>query len=389
MPLTQQPTSTQNSALDLLGLDHLKAICADNGPFVTVFLPASHPGSADLPHTGRMKTILREAAAEIEQRRFTDPIEQLLKPLEKLAGDPAMLSGGSDSVMYVSPNTAHHFRLLSPMREQLTVASHPHITPALGHLIPDKEVYVLAISKKLLRLGRWENGVCAEVPLPAGIVKSFEESLLLDQPDHDLQNRASSGPAGQHGVAVARFGTGAERELEHERLRQYLRRADRELCKVLKGAPLVLVSVAEEMAAYQSVTEHARVLSAHPTSPELLKWTQLGKLLEQAVLADRKEQANKVLIEIRETTRRDHVVNGVRQVLEAAHEGRVHKLLIGMDAEEQGLLGPSFPVDASRLEGKQDLINAAAVETIRMGGEVFVLDGQPLRAMGCAAILRY
>ena len=154
MPLTQQPTSTQNSALDLLGLDHLKAICADNGPFVTVFLPASHPGSADLPHTGRMKTILREAAAEIEQRRFTDPIEQLLKPLEKLAGDPAMLSGGSDSVMYVSPNTAHHFRLLSPMREQLTVASHPHITPALGHLIPDKEVYVLAISKKLLRLGR-------------------------------------------------------------------------------------------------------------------------------------------------------------------------------------------------------------------------------------------
>jgi hypothetical protein len=43
-------------------------------------------------------------------------------------------------------------------------------------------------------------------------------------------------------------------------------------------------------------------------------------------------------------------------------------------AEHDGLLGPSFPMDSARLEGEQDLINAAAVETIRRRGEVYMLD---------------
>jgi hypothetical protein len=59
------------------------------------------------------------------------------------------------------------------------------------------------------------------------------------------------------------------------------------------------------------------------------------------------------------------------------------------DAEHEGLLGPSFPVDSARLEGEQDLINAAAVETIRGRGEVYVLDRGELGGCPIAALLRY
>lgn len=99
--------------------------------------------------------------------------------------------------------------------------------------------------------------------------------------------------------------------------------------------------------------------------------------------------AQKVLRECQETPRRDHVLEGVRQTLEASLGGRIHKLLLGVDAEHMGLLGPSFPTDSTRVEGKQDLINATAVETIRRHGEVFMVDSHQLGTEPCAAILRY
>jgi hypothetical protein len=335
-----------------------------------------------------MKTILRDAAHELERRRFQGPIGELLTPLEQLADNPTV-TGGSDSVIFLSPGIFRHLRLLTPTRERLVVASHPHITPLLAHLMPQREFYVVAITKKLLRLGRWYDGECAEVPLPARVPKSFEETVTFVQPDHDLQNRSPAGASASQ-VGPARFGTGAERDLVHERLHQYLQLVDRELSGFLGGAPLVLVAIAQELAAYHSVSEYPHVLAAKPTSPEHLTWAELGERAQEAVMAARRGEAGRVLGEFRETARRDRVTSGIHEVLEAAHEGRVHKLLLEKDAEHEGLLGPLFPMDSARLEGGQDLINTVAVETIRRRGEVYMLDPGELGVSSpIAAFLRY
>jgi hypothetical protein len=342
-----------------------------------------------LPRAQRIKTILRDATHELERRRYQGPIDQLLKPLEKLAEDPANHAGGSDSVIFVSPGIFRHLRLLAPTQERLIVASHPHIKPVLAHLMPQPEFYVLAITKRLLRLGRWYDGHCVEVPLPAGVPESFEEVLVFDQPDHDLQSRSPAGGAYSAQIGPTRFGTSSERDLVHERLNHYLQIVDRELTGFLKGAPLVLVGIAQELAAYRSVSEYPRVLSAKPTSPSHLTWAELGERGQEAVLEARRGEAESVLGELRETARRDHVTSGIREVLEAAREGRVHKLLVEKNAEHEGLLGPSFPMDSAHIEGEQDLINAAAVETIRERGQVYMLDRGELGGCPIAALLRY
>ena len=392
IPSQPQASAQQASSqpvLDLMGQDSLKAICIAPGPFVTVLLPACHPGAADLPRAERMKTILRDAAHELERRRFQGPIDQLLKPLEKLAESPASYTGGSDSVIFVSPGIFRHLRLLAPTRERLVVASHPHITPVLAHLMAQREFYVLAIAKKLLRLGRWYDGHYVQVPLPAGVPKSFEEFLVFDQPDRDLPSRSAAGGEYSAQEGSTRSRTTSERDLVHERLHHYLQIVDRELTGFLKGAPLVLIGIAQELAAYRSVSEYPRVLSAKPASPSHLTWAELGERGLEAVLETRRGDAECVLGELRETARRDHVTIGIRDVLEAAREGRVHKLLLEKNAEHEGLLGPSFPIDSARLEGEQDLINVAAVETIRGRGEVYMLDQGELGGCPIAALLRY
>lgn len=382
------PQTSSHKALALMTQDSLREICAAPGPFVTIFLPARHPGAADLPRTQGMKTILRDAAQELERRRFQGPIDQLLKPLDELAENPGSLVGGSDSVIFVSPGVFRHLGLPGPTKERLIVASHPHITPVLAHLMRQQEFYVLAIAKNLLRLGQWHNGQCTEVPLPASVPKSFEEALVFDQPDHDLQSRSGGSSPAQ--VGPTRFGTGSERDLVHDRLHHYFQVVDRELTGFLKGASLVLVGITQELAAYRSVSKYPHLLAARPTSPEHLTWEELKERGQEAILEAQRREAERVLGEFRENARRDHVTSGVREVLEAAREGRVHKLLLENNAEHNAQLGPSFPLDSAHIEGQQDLINAAVAETIRGHGEVYMLDqGELGGSSPIAAVLRY
>ncbi len=385
------PTQNNGSAIDrgnpdLLNQDSLNEICTAPGPWITIFLPAFHPGALDLPGAERLRTMLRDAELELNRRRFAGSNERFLKPLKDLSTSPSSLAGGASSAIFLSPGTFRHLRLPAPTGERLVAASHPYITPLLEHLLP-RVSYVLSVSKKLTRLGRWRGGAFTEISLPVGVPNSFEEDLVFDQPDHDLQNRAASASASQ--VGPARFGTGSERDLVHDRLRRYFQRLDREIAGILRDAPLVLVGVAEELVAYRSAAGNRQILTAKPTNPDHLNLEELRELCEEALLAARREEAEKVLSQIRETSRRDLVTSGIREVLEAAREGRIHKLLVQKDTECQGLLGPLFPVDDTSVEGDQDLINAAVVETIRAGGEVFVGNQVELGDRSIAALLRY
>jgi hypothetical protein len=382
-------TSIQPQALELLVKSSLKPICAAPGPFITIYLPAHHPGAPDGSSAMRLKTLIRNARLELEHRRYQGPIDRLLAPFDELAGDPAMVSGTSDSIIFGSPGIFRRLRLQTPLQERLVVATHPYITPLLADLAPDQEFYVLAINKKNLRLGRWIGGVCEEVPLPPSIPKGLEEFGGFDPPDHDLENRSAAGVSTGQMKAV-HFGTGSGRETSPEYLHNYFRLVDRELASVLGNAPLVLIGVEYELAAYRAAAEYPRILEAPHTGPEYLTWPEMGERAKESLLAKQRGDAEYALNEFREVTRRDRVVNGIRAVLEAAREGRVHRLLLAKDAEHEDLLGPLYPVAPERLEGKQDLINAAAVETIRGRGEVYVLDPSQLGEAGpLAAILRY
>ena len=221
------------------------------------------------------------------------------------------------------------------------MASHPHITPLLADLLPQREFYVLAITKKHLRVGLWQDGVCTEIPLPAGVPKSFEEAVVFEQPDHDRQSRSPSGASSPQ-VGATRFGTGSERDVIHERLHQYFHLVDRELTGMFKGAPLVLVGVAQELAAYRSESKYPHILAAKATSPEHLTWVELGKRAQEAALEAQREAAENVLGQLRDA-RRDRVASGIRKVLEAAHEGRVHTLLVEKDAAHEGAARSIFP----------------------------------------------
>lgn len=152
----------------------------------------------------------------------------------------------------------------------------------------------------------------------------------------------------------------------------------------------VLAGVAEEIAAYSSVSAYPRILEAKPGSPAHLSWAELGERAKEAVMMARRKQAEAALDQFRETARRDRVLSDIHEILAAAHEGRVYRLLLEKEAEYHGLLGPVFSFEEARLEGEQDLLNTAAVQTIRSRGDVDMFDPQELGGSSpISAVLRY
>jgi hypothetical protein len=370
-------------------VDSLSLICKSPGPFLTVYLPAHRPGASDITAAIRLKTMLRSAAAELAQRRYQGPTEHLFAPFENLLHDPVMLGGSTDTVIFASPHTFHILRPPTAVDARLRIAAHPYITPLLPHVLQDRECYILLVSKKGLRLGRWNAGECREVALPASIPSTLLEAGNFGQPDHDLEGRSAAGRT-QGQMHRVRFGTSGDDERADSYLHNYFRLADRELARFLNGETLAVIGVAEDLAAYRQASDNPRVLEAGHTGVDHLTWAEIGGIVFRALRDAQRVQADKVLGDVREATRRDHITSGVREVLEAARGGRVNQLILAREAEFQDLLGPLYPIAEAQIEGPQDLLNAAAVEAIRAGGEVYVVDAEQLAGFGpIAAILRY
>jgi hypothetical protein len=100
-----------------------------------------------------------------------------------------------------------------------------------------------------------------------------------------------------------------------------VRLADRELARVLGGATLALMGVADDLAAHRQASEYPRV----PEAPTPAWSSSLGRnsvtLLSVRFGTRARSEAEKALGEVREAGRRDHVTSCVREVLEAAHQG--------------------------------------------------------------------
>jgi stalled ribosome rescue protein Dom34 len=104
-------------------------------------------------------------------------------------------------------------------------------------------------------------------------------------------------------------------------------------------------------------------------------------------LAEYQRLGQGVLAELREMRDRSRAVFGVREVLQAAAAGRVHQLCVRSGTE---MVGPMEAALNRANLPSEDLVNAAVVETLRNGGEVYLLPAEqmPVTESACA-MLRY
>lgn len=372
-------TSTLNAISGTLDGHAMKFLAGCQGPCITIVVPAHHPGAQEGSRKALVHALVRTAGEHLTHGKLVDKVQaaELLAPLEEIARELGAEAGGAGFAIFRSPEYTARYYLPGGPAEKLVIAGHFSLTPFVADAYAPHDFFVLGLSTKRLRLFRYLNGECRELTLPAGVPPSLDAAGAFDKPDHALETRSASGPS-TGTMRGVRVGTLSDREKFPEYLHHFFETVDRELKPTLDGKPLLLMGVHEEVAAYRRVAKHAQVLAADCLgSIDLLTLPDVAARAAKAAREQHQLIGERVLAEYREMPDRARTLADVPAIARAAAESRVHRLCVRAGAE---VAGP----------GGEDLINAAVVETLRAGGEVFMLPQDKMApADPLAAILRY
>lgn len=370
----------------------LKALCASEGPCISIFLPPYRGVELDRPASIRLRNAISIAAhrlAEIAATR-TDA-ELLLSGLRDLAENPALGRGHAEGLaVFHSPQVFQYFETSGLTEDLVVTGDRFHILPLVTLLAQPRVLHILLLGQQQVRLLRCKDEHCEDVPLPRGVPTSLDESMAFKPPDHVLANRSAAGSS-QGAMGAVVFGTGSTRERKHEHLREFFGAIDRGLSPLFERerAPLVLAGVSYEAEIYRKISGCENIVPGTVAgSPGMLAREEIALRARRLVATWTEAQHQKMLSTFVNQTGAGRVLTNVTKVLRAASEGRVNELLVARGAKVVGHFDEA--VEGQPGAGVEDLLNAAAVETIRHGGRVWTLasDAMP-GGSSIAALLRY
>jgi hypothetical protein len=363
-------TPTQTNTLKHLNIDDLKALARQAGPCISIQVPAYQPGSGGGSRLAHLRQLTQKALEGLRNLDRPAKAGEAIAALENLIGKLSVEHGGSGMTLFCAPAFEAAFETPG-VREQARVGNCFHLLPHLAAAQAPQNFFILGLSQNHLRWFRYVSGHCSELPLPAGVPTSLQAAGAFDTPEHTLENRSSGGPSvgAMRGV---RFGVSGDHDSEAEYLRHFFEAVDRGLKDTLRGLPLFLAGVQEEVALYRKAAKYPHILTAechgnpeHSTLEQVAKHANAGAMREYRATCER-------AIQVLNDTR-DKLVEPL-QIVEPAKSGRVWQLFVAEDADVLNA----------------DVLNTAVVEGLRTGAEVCSFPGKEIGAAGAiAAVLRY
>lgn len=380
-------------ASDFLSSQDLKTLAGATPPCISLSVPFQQKSRTHR----RLQKAVNELEAHLNQtgldgagiRNLLDPLARLANTVEKEQGD----TRGAGLVVFRSPERFFYSWVRGQYGEWTIVADHFHIRALLPFIAARKPFYILALSQKNIRMLRCNGETCVDAVLPNSIPTSLEEALQTSKPDHVLDNRSTGGPStgSMRGVM---FGTDTDRERKDEYLLQFYKQVDRGLSTMLRDrrAPVVLAGVDYEIALYQSLSTYPDLVGdSIQGAPDSLHDLELHRRALAILRKQSSPTLQKALAQFRKQGGPPRAYQSPREIVKAAAEGRVAFLFLIEGAEYRGefseIAGRPRP---HRLLKEEDLLNSTAMETLRHGGEVFVIPSDQLSEVSTmGAVLRY
>lgn len=371
------PTLTMKSLP--LTVTALREIAIEQGPAITLTIPDRHPGAPETSRSSMMRGLMRSAAEQAAAQGLSSG--ELFHPLEEYASNLTTDAGGPGVALFRSPTFFATLTVPGLREGSATCGRYFHVSSLMVPASVPHEFYILGLNRKNLHLYRYADRRCERVELPAAVPPNMEASLDIDWPGHSLQNRSSAG-ASSGSMRAVQFGTSSDRETSGEHLHHFFQLVDRNLKGFLNEKPLLLAGVHEEVAAYRKSAQNHHILGPEiHGNIDFLSPAEIAERASAAALAHYHQQGGAVLAKFQEMPDRLRTLSTVQASLDAALAGRVHQLCV---TEGAAVFGSVNEAD------HEDLVNATIVETLRHGGEVFMLPEAVMpEGIPVAAILRF
>ena len=377
--------ATAKSSLKTLDAQELSQLARYKGPCITIQIPDVHPGAAAGSRPAYLRQLTQEAAQALRDLHPSPHGNGLARSLEQLGALLETDHGGPGITLLVAPGTEMVYQTPGVAPERLTIASRFHILAMLPTALAPQEFYVLGLSKKKVRLWHYFHGICEERELPPGVPANLEAAGGYHPTDHALKNHSTTGPS-TGTMRGVRFGTSSDRDSGGEHDHHFFGLIAQGFKEELAGAPVFLIGVREELAEFRRAAKQLRVFTSEwQTSPQHCSLAEVQAHARDAAMGEYQRAGQHAVQSLAEV--REKLMGEPERILKAAAQGRVRCLFVA-----QGARAPASPAqaDAEGLYPGEDLLNAAVVETLRTGGDVFTIPGDRLPGeVPIAAVLRY
>lgn len=359
------------------------------GVHVSLFMPTQRGGREAEADRLRWKNLLTAAeSALLEEGRPKHEVARILKPAWDLHGDARTWNAMADGLAcWLRDGEMQSYRVPVELPALAAVGESFIIGPALP-MLTDQTFLVLALSQKQVRVLRGSRTRVGELDLP-DVPRAFEDVFEAEGPQSDNVPRPNA--SGYTGAGTVFYGSGALDNVHKEDVTEFFRMVSDGVHRHVahRTLPMVLAGLPEWVAVYRDVNRYPHLLDrAVERNPDDLTDEQLRDaawaLVEERLAA----QARALLDRLGEQRGRGAGAVGAEQVLEAAQEGRVDTMLVTPDGCWPGSSG----IEVVRLNGMTqdpcELVDAAAMATLRTGGQVRVVEELP-DEVHAAAVLRY
>ena len=376
-------------------LDELLACEAQ--PTVSIFLPTHKAGREIRQGSIRLRNLLGEAASRLGADRRTPEVEALLEPARRLVEDEEFWRHQDQGLaIFIAPGFDRVHRLAIEVPEEVAIGRHFCIRPLLPVIDPAGRFWLLTITAgrtRLCRGSRWALGEVGGIDLPQGIEEIYNETVFQEQHYASPTGRPSLGPSGLS--KAQSFGETPE-DLRKAQLLQLLRRIARIVEPVIKRdpAPVILAAQPEiqgnfrEMAGWKEL--HSEGIQENPDAmPDEALRDKAWALLAPG----REKSRNDAIGRLNALVGTGKAATTPEDIVKAARDGRVERLFLLPGRPVWGRLidaDGGVVVHGEKAPDDDDLLNYAAVMTLRQGGEVTPVEPAQLPQPGsAAAILRY
>ncbi|GAB4232342.1 MAG: hypothetical protein Kow00121_60500 [Elainellaceae cyanobacterium] len=391
--------------MSLLSTDHLKKLVEQSqAPCISLYMPAYQAGPEIRQNPIRFKNLVSKAEAMLQEQYnlHADDVSATLKSIQELDQAEFWQHQNKGLAVFSAPGFFQSYRLPLGFNEDVIVSDRFYLKPLMPLLSGDGVFYLLALSQKQIRFFEGSRYGIREVELE-GVPNNMNEALSYDETAQTGQFRISTSKGGTNNSfqkAGNVHGQGSPDRDQHKNhdILQFFYQIDHGLQKYLhdKQAPLLLAGVEYLLPLYQEANTYQNLVN------EIIPVENVGvlepneALHEQAwaVVEPYHMQAQQNAVELyHDLTGTERASTDLKETIAAAYYGRVDRLFVPVGVQRWGNFDPQaneLHLHEEAEPGDEELLNAAAVQTILNSGTVYAVEPEevPDQAL-VAAILRY
>jgi hypothetical protein len=389
--------------MKLFSIDELKQLVdVSQPPCVSLYMPTYQAGAEIQQNPIRFKNLIKQAEALLQHDYGLSETEALdfLQPAIELDRAEFWEYQNAGLAIFIGSDLLQYYRVPLEFEELVVVSDRFHFKPLLPLLSSDGQFYLLALSQKQVRLFVGTRYHIREIELE-DVVTSMEEALQYDETAKEGQFRISTGKGGTNNPmpqAGSSHGQGSpDRDNIKIDILQFFHQLDQDLQKYLhnKRAPLLLAGVEYLLPIYQEANSYPHLVD------KIIPVENIGVLKPDdlhrqawAEVEPHYTQAQQEAIEhFQELAATGKTSTDLKEAIAAAYYGRVDSLFVAVGVQQWGKFDPTTDQLQTHSDVEphdQDLLDAAAVQTLLNGGTVYAVEPDEVPASApLAAIFRY